>query len=383
MPMKRKVLWAIEILVPTVLIGFVFGLMLDLNQGERQTKITTPDIQLRPTQLPRGESHEGKDVRNLFISNPTTGSQPNSSTDEAPLTPKVFTGYGAYVKSIAISPDSRRLLSGGGYRDASVRLLHVQIGVEIRKVSGHSDNTDVIVAFTADPRVVLSAGGVDDFTVRFWNIESGVQIRTVKGGLESGIFQAISHDTRQALAIQLGGSHLGGGFSLWDLDRGRQVRQFSARGAAAFAFSPDGMTAVIGGDSDGSVSLWDLSKGRVTQTFAGHGKGELITSVATDQTGQRILSAGSDKTVRIWDARSGRELQRLIGQTAAAFSSDGSLIVSGAEDKTVRVWTLASGQETKRFEGHTARITAVAFAPDRRFVVSASDDRTIRLWPIP
>ncbi len=284
-------------------------------------------------------------------------------------------------------PDSRRLLSGGGYRDASVRLWDVQTGAQIRKFSGHSDNTDVIVAFTPEPRVVLSTGGVDDFTVRFWNIESGVQIRAVKGGLESGIFQAISHDTRRALAVQLGGSHSGGGFSLWDLDRGRQVRQFSARGAAAFGFSPDGMTAVIGGDSDGSVRLWDLSKGRVTQTFAGHGKGELITSVATDQTGQRILSAGSDKTVRIWDARSGRELQRLLGHTgtvtAAAFSSDGSLVVSGAEDKTVRVWTLASGQETKRLEGHTEGIIAVAFAPDRRFVVSSSGDRTIRLWPIP
>jgi len=188
MPMKRKVLWAIEILVPTVLIGFVFGLMLDLNQGERQTKITTPDIQLRPTQLARGESDEGKDVRNLFISNPTTGSQPNSSTDEAPLTPKVFTGYGAYVKSIAISPDSRRLLSGGGYGDASVRLWDLQTGAQIRKLSGHSNNTDVIVAFTPDPRVVLSAGGVDDFTVSFWNIESGVEIRTGKGAFEFGIF---------------------------------------------------------------------------------------------------------------------------------------------------------------------------------------------------
>src|SRR5207249_7478079 len=140
------------------------------------------------------------------------------------------------------SPDSRRLLSGGGYGDASVRLWDLQTGAQIRKLSGHSNNTDVIVAFTPNPRVVLSAGGVDDFTVRFWNIGSGVEIRTVKGAFESGIFQAISHDTRRALAVQLGGSHLGGGFSLWDLDGGRQVRQFSARGAAAFAFSPDGMT---------------------------------------------------------------------------------------------------------------------------------------------
>ena len=182
-PMKPKLLWAMAILVPTTLTGFVIGLTLDLDKGERQTTITTPAIRLRSTQLASGESHDGKDVRNLSIPKSAIGPQSNSSTHEAPLTPKVFTGHRAYVKSIAISPDSRRLLSGGGYRDASVRLWDVQTGAQIRKFSGHSDNTDVIVAFTPDPRVVLSAGGVDDFTVRFWNIESGVEVRNSEGYL--------------------------------------------------------------------------------------------------------------------------------------------------------------------------------------------------------
>jgi hypothetical protein len=50
-PMKRKLLWTIGILIPTLLIGFVIGLTLDFNNGEHQIAITNRIIQSRPKTL--------------------------------------------------------------------------------------------------------------------------------------------------------------------------------------------------------------------------------------------------------------------------------------------------------------------------------------------
>jgi hypothetical protein len=46
--MKSKLVWAIAILVPTLLTGFVIGLTLDFNKVERQTAVTIPPITSRP-----------------------------------------------------------------------------------------------------------------------------------------------------------------------------------------------------------------------------------------------------------------------------------------------------------------------------------------------
>jgi hypothetical protein len=43
-PMRSKLLWAMAILVPTLLAGFAIGLMLDFNKSDRQSAVTTPTI---------------------------------------------------------------------------------------------------------------------------------------------------------------------------------------------------------------------------------------------------------------------------------------------------------------------------------------------------
>ena len=49
--MKQKLLWAIAILVPTLLTGFVVGLTLDFNKVERQIAATMPTITSRSNNL--------------------------------------------------------------------------------------------------------------------------------------------------------------------------------------------------------------------------------------------------------------------------------------------------------------------------------------------
>ena len=42
---------------------------------------------------------------------------------------------------------------------------------------------------------------------------------------------------------------------------------------------------------------------------------------------------------------------------------DGKSVVSGSEDKTVRVWDAATGKEVQKLEGHSSCVSSVAISP--------------------
>ena len=144
------------------------------------------------------------------------------------LAPRTFEGHVGSIDSVAISADSSRILSSSGYKDGSVRLWDVHSGVEVRRFTGHSSNTGrLISAFSSTSGTVVSAGGVEDLSVRVWNIDSGSQVRQFNSDVNTGIFQALAPDGQRAIAVQLGGSHGGGGFSVWDLQT--HLRHFAGR----------------------------------------------------------------------------------------------------------------------------------------------------------
>jgi WD40 repeat protein len=66
---------------------------------------------------------------------------------------------------MAISPDGRRLITGGD--DRTIKYWDVATGKMLHSFSGHTD-TVTCVAFSADGRRVIS--GSFDRTVRVWNL---------------------------------------------------------------------------------------------------------------------------------------------------------------------------------------------------------------------
>ncbi|MFN7237734.1 MAG: toll/interleukin-1 receptor domain-containing protein, partial [Brevundimonas sp.] len=116
-----------------------------------------------------------------------------------------------WVDSVAVSPDGRRIVSGGF--DGTVRQWDAATGRQIgAPITVHGGRLKA-VAFLADARIVLDG---EDGTVRLWDAATGRQIGMLPIG--EGHRFAVSSDGRRI--VSEGGD---GAFRLWDTTTGRQI----------------------------------------------------------------------------------------------------------------------------------------------------------------
>jgi len=115
-----------------------------------------------------------------------------------------------------------------------------------------------------------------------------------------------------------------------------------------------------------------------------------VTSVATSNDRNVLVSGSRDKTLIVWELTResagayGVPRKSLTGHSHfvsdVVISSDGAFALSSSWDCTLRLWDLTTGTSTRRFVGHTKDILSVAFSADNRQIVSSSRDRTLKLW---
>src|SRR5579871_2713903 len=101
--------------------------------------------------------------------------EPNSPPDNRPQLVAQL-GHAAQVNSVAISSDSKLIVTGSS--DNTARLWDVQSGKEIRTLTGHAHWVHS-VAFSPDGKRVLT--GSEDKTARLWDVESGKEIHVFAG----------------------------------------------------------------------------------------------------------------------------------------------------------------------------------------------------------
>jgi len=204
--------------------------------------------------------------------------------------PIKLTSNVGYIYSIAFSPDSLTLASGGD--DSIIRIWDVKTGKEVHQLTGHAGRI-ASVAFSPDG-LILASGG-DDNTIRIWDVKTGKEVRQLTG-----------HTDR-----------------IWSV-----------------AFSPDGLILASGGNNK-TVHIWDVKTGKEIHQLTGHAN--RIWSVAFSPDGLILASGGDDKTVRIWDVKTGKEIHQWTGHTdriaSVAFSPDGLQIGYGSR-KGVYIWNL-------------------------------------------
>jgi WD40 repeat protein len=106
-----------------------------------------------------------------------------------------------------------------------------------------------------------------------------------------------------------------------------------------------------------------------------------IISVAINQQGDRILSAGKDSTIRLWNLEGSQINQPFVGHEgvvhAVAFHPYGHLVATGGSDGTVRLWDLNGRGQV--FFSHQGKVLCIAISPDGQILASGGDDSKIHL----
>ncbi len=284
-----------------------------------------------------------------------------------------LSGHADRVISAAFSPDSQRVVTGS--YDKTARIWDITTGREVVRLSGHGDRLRS-VAFSPDGQFVASASY--DKTARVWNAATGAEVRLMSGHTEVVTSVAFSPDGRHLVTASYDKTA-----RIWDIAAGQSIilSGHTDRVTSA-AFSPDGQR-VVTASGDKTARTWDAATGAEIKRMIGHT--QLVAGAAFSPDGQRVVTASYDETARIWDAATGQQITVLRGHTdaveSAAFSPDGREVITGSSDNTARVWDTA-GREITRLIGHTDSLPSALFSPDGRRVVTSSFDRTARIWDV-
>jgi WD40 repeat protein len=287
------------------------------------------------------------------------------------------------ARSLAFSADGKQLVAAG--QDAIVRLWDVGTGDVIRSFKGHTGAL-FAVALSPDGKRIASGGGGDGTApqsteVRLWDAGSGAELRRFEG--HTGWIYSLAfspHENVLASASPYEGK-------LWDLTTGKERHRLN-KATYVVAFSPT---------ANQLATAWQLA---VHDPVSGQklvdckdDKPQSYCLAWSPDGG--VLATGDDQgQVRLWDTTTGDEIVRdkghVKGVRSVAFSLDGSVAASvSGEDQTLRVWGLASGAQLRKFEFNTdAESTwykhagAIFFAPDGRTIGTYTSDGMARFWDL-
>ncbi|MCG9129046.1 hypothetical protein JT359_15770 [Candidatus Poribacteria bacterium] len=198
---------------------------------------------------------------NLFVWNLVTGDYDITDLEDSEI------GGGTEISVGRFSSDGRILaiVYGGLTKYGNhIILRDVKTGEYIRTLIGHTHDIESL-AFSPDSQILASGGEFREKTIRLWNIDTGSSkvLTDPSWKLSPVKFDAA---VASSLAFSSDGQMLASGMKLgdiylWDTATGekkRILRGHSKRISHLF-FSPDGKTLISKSD-DGTVLIWELAQ---------------------------------------------------------------------------------------------------------------------------
>jgi WD40 repeat protein len=149
----------------------------------------------------------------------------------------------------------------------------------------------------------------------------------------------------------------------------------------AAGWSSDGRRLATG-CSDFNIYLWDAENGQRLATL--EGPSARITSIAFNQTGTLLASAGFDGLIRLWNPDSGRFLASHPGGSwQLQFSADDREILGWQQFARYGTLEVARGQGCRLLSvrRHGGDITRPDFSADGRILAAGTDDR-VSFWDV-
>ncbi|MGW0101542.1 TIR domain-containing protein [Nocardia sp. NPDC003354] len=274
------------------------------------------------------------------------------------------------VWSAAISPDGRRMVTGG----SRVQLWDTETGQPIGD-SFPNLLSVTSVAFSPDGRKIV-AGGLG---MQLWDAESRTRIGTFDG--HRGMVRSVGFSADGSRVVSGGADKT---VRIWDATTRQQVGASMSEHTGhvlGVAFSPDGRR-IVSGSGDESVRIWDAQR----QTAIGGplAIGDTVNSVAFSPDNRQV-AVTAQSGVRLFDPDSGTVGDPLPADghdtgMAVTFSTDGRRLAAGGIGAVVHLWDTETRASRGYATGHTGWVMSVAFSRDDARLVSSSLDGTVRIW---
>lgn len=222
------------------------------------------------------------------------------SVEEQTVVRRVHVDHGN-INALAVSSDGMELAAGAGNPGAGgeIDLWNISDGTQLKQLLGHSD-TVYSVAMSPDSRI-LASGGFDNKII-LWDTESGRQLRTLDG--HNGAMLGLAFRPDGKVLASASGDRTA---KLWDVVTGERLDTFgeSLKELSAIRFTANGQRVIAGG-GDNRIRIWRVSptakegsnKLLVAQ-FAHQGS---ILALALSDDGKTLASTADDQTVKLWDA---------------------------------------------------------------------------------
>ena len=264
-------------------------------------------------------------------------------------------------------PDGKLVVAGGRPgQEGDVRVYDINAGMAkdvdgVQVVDGVNDKAvlikeltdsdDAILCLSISPDGKRLASGGCDRLVRVWDISNGIA--------EAKLEQTSENHADWVFGVSLAGDgkHLvtcsrDKTAKVWDLVAKESVLTFPGHQQPVYGVyvKADGKMGYSVGE-DNQLRTWNAT-GDGKQLAAGAGHTKPILKLAADPKGQLLVTGAADNTVRLWNDK-GAASRTLAGHTdqvfAVAVSPDASLVASGSYNGEVRVWKAADGSVVKAF----------------------------------
>jgi WD40 repeat protein len=308
--------------------------------------------------------------------------------------PLITIGHG-YLDGMAMAPDGSYFVTAG---NRGALFWDAQTGEVTRRLGGREGNV-YSVDISPDGKRILTGGDSPYRTVILWDAETGQPLRTFcqsVGSIQAKLSAAGTLVVTESVDFRSPEPYLVA-IRVWDTETGNLLRTVATRdysGGLGARFSPDGSRVLDGTPQEG-VKVYDVSTGQViwastdppVDKIDGVGfspDGRLLVLTVWHQEGQmRVRSA------QLWDLTTQQRVRTLCTHTnyywlvggPVRFSPDSrqALIVAGS---IAEVREVATGQLVRSWSTQSHNFRFVVFTADGRQVLMAEDAKDISLMDV-
>lgn len=144
-------------------------------------------------------------------------------------------------------------------------------------------------------------------------------------------------------------------------------------------YSPDGKTIFSGGE-DNRIHIWDAQTGKEIQKYHEHSDG--IDDIVFSPDGKRFVSIASSSLI-IWDTESKQKLVEYRDiyprVYAVAFNPNGKTIAI-AQQHNILILDVETGNELFTITGLTGIIHSISYSPDGKHIIADSMEDHLHIW---